>query len=908
MHKFPPQQIPPGKSRAGSSESGVVLIWTLFVILPLFFVGLVFLSYAEFNISKMRSQFHVNNTVIFGSRSATFDSNDSLNAMAADIYASTISAIPKPDETWQDIGNYSVVLDHAINEGSNTVTAMLWAKLGPVDSFLAQLGSVDVATASQATPDPNFISFVIDYSVSLIRSGSSSDILEAFGVTDSSGGVGPNGVDVGGVVYPNNAMQLALPGSMSGRDRHDWLRVGAGWPYPVTATPGCTATNENWCHGGPIPHKSLLSATQTNLFLAYKKAALILLGVVGQMTPYLDIEILAGPIPPWVKAFIDVNMYGTPPGNEPTPYQPFENDGVHPIWQFDEISASTYSYNFALNPPLRANVSEYHGFSNPKNIFEDDMLMDFSRPMIVNLINTRSRKNLLYNTFSGTDGSLITPDDGYAEILSPPLPNLNNPLWNPPPTDSLPNDTGAMITVPGGAGYLSNELIDFFGLPGYPSPILSLPSGAYTASANVPEPYKSGIFYSCPTTGYAKYNNGPLEQGSPLNNLLQKSGYYRCVAIDWCDDGSLNNSPGCNSDVGALKANYVNTYNTEAGESPGCPAGSKPRCVFATGQIELSHGVWCAMSDESGNPTPRCVPNPYYVFPACVPDADADNPATIIANYVGRTIPTCSANLNGHHTCTAAQINAGTCSPPAGGIAPNDLGTITVPAGPAPLVGANVFFGLMDMHVGTPGTFTHSAINSDRCDEVRAMANDDDFRCLTLIITDGEPKAINFNGSPIMSTAELQTEITNRVNDYVNVKGGKIFVWYLKHRTSLDGIRDAIEDQYATLTANQQNIYDTYLRNDPPQQIPAASCPDFNAIQNVVGCSDVNAFVLQYIDTANMIAWFRNFMDDPPNKVWVDTDLQNTPTGPDISGSLATFLTGMKQVVAAMINEARLSR
>ncbi|MCI5066516.1 hypothetical protein MRY87_12400, partial [bacterium] len=789
----------------------------------------------------------------------------------------------------------------------NTVTAFVGLTQDPVTEVVSDLAGLEVVGMSRAKPNFLLMSLVLDFSRSLNKDRSASDTLEAFGVSDGSGGAGANGVlNADGVAVPDDVTQLALPYGMTGKSRvrMPWLDQGADWPWLINQSTGCTVTTENECGGTKPPHRWELEWNMSNQFLAYKKAAVILTGVAAQATPHLEVDLLGGLMPSWVPTMVNGTMYGTPPDND-TPYTEFVNDGVFNIWSYKDPSVSGYTLDSSQNPPLRPVVSEYHSVANPKDVFVDNVLMDLRYPTYLYLTLTGYRKLIKYGTFTGAQtGKVINPGT-YSSFVDPPLPFLENEKFNPPPEDSFPWAIGSLV---GSEHLIQNELHYPWGFPFYPMPLLTSQGDGHPTTANLHIPVRTGYIYSCndadpvlapggTVVGPSIANNAPLSQ-DPLD-----TGWLLCNRRDFCDDGLMNNSPQCDSNLhGSVSATEVNVYyNTTAELSPRCAdAAEVPRCEEAgTGQI-TNGAVWCAFGDSSGNMVPRCS---NQKSPRCMNSATS----TFTAN-----IPLCTQfggaprghgncdTLDGGGNCESAAQGAATGV--AAGVPPISLGTVSVPATP-PTVGSNLFYYINDMGPLNSGTLTHNSVPVESCEEFQ-LETDGQGQCGYILVTDGRPISVDSLGQKTESDADLIDALSLRMTDYTQRLNGKSFTWYLGRSNSWQGevaVVQQLEDSGALSPAQISAFNEVKAGN---YVCGTAFEADWESIPDAKDCPDIDTLTLQNNEDTTMTTNFQAIMDDPDDgRYWVDTALENDITGPSISGSLSTFLGGLKYLLALLKRE-----
>ncbi|MCB0331453.1 MAG: hypothetical protein KDD70_17400, partial [Bdellovibrionales bacterium] len=142
------------------SEEGFVLIWTLYMIIPLVTLSFLFLMYSQSYNRKLDAQYYAMNITMSGTRSAEFDTDETVNNMAAFAHASGLTGAA-PTRLWQSTANGDVAFVHDTESSRlHSVTTFLVFSQGVLGNMIDNATGVDVVGVSQAKPNPVLINLV----------------------------------------------------------------------------------------------------------------------------------------------------------------------------------------------------------------------------------------------------------------------------------------------------------------------------------------------------------------------------------------------------------------------------------------------------------------------------------------------------------------------------------------------------------------------------------------------------------------------------------------------------------------------------------------------------------------------------------------------------------------------------
>lgn len=890
------------------SEEGFVLLWVAILLLPMLAIGFIFLGYSEANLTKLKAQYHAMNLVTVGSYSSEFDTGETLNAMAA-LASSLGFAGVRPNNLFQTTSAGRIHFLHNTDDAAHTLSALVAFQQDPMASFVSQLGSVDIAGVSSAKPGKYLISLVLDFSQSLNRDFKADDLLQAYGVINPDGSPGPNGVidPITNMVMPDDATNLALPFSfdIGTKMRLPYFHIGAQWPWPKHTILNCTPTNENGCGGQRPPMVNDLRSQMSDNFLAYKKAAVILTGVAAQATPYLTVDLLGGIIPQTAIDFLNLAMVGEPDenGDYDSPYLPMENDGVYELWDYHYPSVEGYEPGYVINenqlptgPAMITNVYEEHSFYNPKDPFKHNVNIDFRFPTYAFVSLTGFRKLAKYATFTGVDGKTHLPGT-FSAFLDPPLPVLQNEKFNPPPDDSFVWTIGDLSGPPQKWG--NGDWVYAYGYPTMPT-LFSIEGPAHPEPDKLHRPIGDGFSYPCevgpPAANNAVWSNDPSSTGFAL-----------CQIRDYCDDGITNRSIDCFDEGISSHEDAKMYYDEDEGDWPRCPLGYVVRCSSDISSLTRS-APFCNFGDTDGHMVPRCTGGSYArCFHEATGDESDDQYPTCrqFTDGNGNSIPPPGhGNCRDGTPCKSALDDNG---PVNGlGVPAKQLGTITLGSNP-PTVGSNLFYYINDMGLLPPGTYTHNAVPTKQC-ETFLEETEGQGECAMVLVTDGRPTATDAVGNQQITDEELMEAMRDNMEIFSDLQGGKSFVWFLGSVSQWQSVVDEVQELEDDGQLNPEQIM-AFAQVKSGNSICGGVEGDWwDTIPTWAKCPQIDVLSGIGIEEREQLEAFRALMTDTTNgreRYWVDTEVTNTASGTSISGSLGTFLGGLKNLIALLKQETR---
>lgn len=903
-------------------EKGVMLVWSAIIILPLLTLGLVLLGYGRANIAKARAQFNAINLASIGALSSEFKSrtptetSQTLNSMAMLASAQGFAGV-KPKETVQDLSSGLIIFKHNVESpGENKVAVYQRFTLAPLASLVASLGSVKTSGVAQMKPSKLYISVVLDYSRSLLADGNISDLLKAYRVIDpdNPNAEGKNGEisSITGKVEPKGYAQNALPFEV-GFPRHHlgWNFVGPVVPnFTWTSPPSeCVPGPENACGGGPTTHVGAITSVMTNHFMMYKRAATVLVGVMAQMSRYLDVYVLGAPLPDraWT-AFTSLSQGGdsSDAGVNFEKLTDLDNDlneggGIFPAWRYDEPTVSGLQLNTPQSRPLlRGQIDYTYSFDNPKSPLTENMTLSPTRILLRNISvwPRKSAKYLEYEDESGRRYSFsqvrpagISDDNWFPTAERYFLPAI--PYEVEDPGDSFPFDPGPPLEGPNQYGWLLNEVELGFGWPLGAVPLLQLSGRAHPRQDDFPEELRD--VYEYRPSGAPFNGSGPQQANlAPLSKEKWKTGYWLCVIRDEMDNGVVDNTVPCQGTEPFPPSEefyFYNRFNPAPDQrapeppsdgrptSPRCDSGSGvPACVEGPGSnlwVDFAF-VWCVHG------YPRCAPFPGMPV-RCVDPDDPNHPV-----------------VPGQVVCEGGGGVGSKRNPPGYTGDPLYRGSVLVPPGTPPTIDkANLFYFLMDLRPTYGGTFHHNMVPNDRCEDF-LRRTDGSGRCAGVFVTDGVPRGSDFGGFTIIDESTMLTTLSNRMDRFTETNDARSFTWYLGKKGPLDRVIELARAQL--LTESQEELIDILDYdpegdpNDipPPETLTEQQCVVFDSIPGTgANCLQLNGYMLPlYRDEFEHFSRFKTIMDGKsgqtanPRRVWVEAKLSSdeegmTGLGPD---------------------------
>jgi hypothetical protein len=906
----------------------VVLLWTAVLIVPILTAGFLFLMYAQANITKLRTQLNVMTLVAVGSFNAEFTGPEALNSMAM---VARVQGFPEalPIETGQvlDGGARTIILNHDTETvGAPRVVAFQEMGQGRLSSLLQSLGGISTAAVSMTRPSRVFISAVLDYSRSLGDDRSIDELLKAFGVIQVGAGgaleVGPNGTGTYPNVTPLPVVQNAIPFGILGYAPRLWLGwnyLNLGWPNFVRTVQGtCLPGQENGCEGGLPTHVGSAMYMLTDLFMQYKRAAVILIGVLAQLTQYIDIIAIGAPLPAAdFDNFSDLTQ-------EPGPNQVFEeigpNWGRQIVWRYDEDILTNYTLNPAP-PRFGATVEQTFSFDSPKNIFMHPVNRAPTRPFALNTSLTGYRKMLKHFTFedpngarfsfsktqSECGGTMTCRREPYAFFL-PPAPNIT-PAPQQSMEDGAPWDPGVADSV---TQKMSNDPLQPLGFGTIPLPVLS------NAGARAPTslPKEIEFVYEYRPRDPTAYPDNPSGPGRNNDGPLSKNGWEPGAALCALYEQELGGDPTnlvpCGMSEPAFTPRQLNTFNTDtANDSPRCKEPYAPRCLRRVnpggdGEASEDNAVFCHPGGY-----PLCWPD--LREPGCFEATSGDHAgAWLLGGDGSLERPVCDPVGPPERSGTYPVGHAvdGSGDP----FEPYYRGRLIPPAAASlPTVGAeaqsdSVLFTLMDASFTPGGSHIHHGVLDalERCKEFRGellargllssgSTGTAPPTCIMTILTDGRPNLVGYDGVALQTFESMETELNAALTEFEAI-GGRTYTWFLG---KVDGL-DTLQSQATALRL-------TYVSGSPEyailtlvigaQPMPPASCAMLQTLLNVT-CEQYSTLLAGESELDS----FKDILGADgtnPARVWIETSISTNSTG-GINAAADSFFDGLRGLLARL--------
>ncbi|MCB9029698.1 MAG: hypothetical protein H6619_01490 [Deltaproteobacteria bacterium] len=864
-----------------NNEGGIVLLWLLFSIMALMVVGLTFLLYAEANLKKFKAQFISMNLVAAGTFSSEFSTDESLNTMAMVANMSGFNGAVAA-HGYQTFDKANLQLEHEPDPGDTQgVKAYVSIRQGAISNLVNGIADVSTSAFSLSRPRPLYLHLAFDYSASLIGGGIE-DLLEGFEVIKGDGSIGPNGVLGPSGIEPNKIIQTAMPFAWdeSLRIIRPWSGRTTAWPVTTLDTTGCNSTSETLCSQYAtriLDHRTVIEKRASDLFMSYKKASVVLAGVVGRITPYLDVSVFGGVMTDDFSTLLANSISSTLPG--------FQNNGVYPVHLYDEASYDQYKIN--AQGKITAKLVKQHSIENPKDIMHQGISMAPDRVLQHFADLTFSRKFLAYGTLTDMLGNdqLISR---YRKFLDPPLP-VSNPELE---LDGFTYSPGALKD--GKYPSITSDPYYPFGWPGRPN-LLDQDGDSHPINADLPPEIRYPLEYNCQT-------GPPVNMNALLSSIQAGVGKPLCLIYNQCGFEPAQN---CSAVVG-ISEQYA-YYNSSVPTSPSCTDYGPyvPRCKKGGNVIDDLHAVVCV------NGVPRCFPD-VSLFPRCV----------TLTGDITLNIPKCCNWEDGD--CSGVEYNPGANPPvPTGHGLPNfkppstphptatpiQRGLVTFPETSPNNRYATAFHLLNDLSPLYGGTYTQNVIPNQRCDDFKQELGGEQPECAVVIVTDNRPLGIDAAGNQVITDEDIFNQLETNVNAFTNNQG-KMFTWFLGHRDSqYEEMSTIIEIEISAGTINPSvlAIYTHYVTSELP--IPLADCASWDANKpvGVPECLEYNDSVLpEYLADRTMMDDFKGLMDSPDDgRIYVETELKNTIEGPDL---VESFLNGLSHLLAKLKQSVRFQK
>lgn len=899
-----------------SGERGVILIWVAVLTVPIITAGFLFLMYAQGNITKLRTQLNVMTLVAVGSHNAEFTGMETLNSMAMVARAQGFPEA-EPVETGQefDDGSRVIIFNHdTATIGNARVVAFQERGQGVLSALLQSLGGISTAAVSMTRPAPVFVSAVFDYSRSLGDDRSIDELLKAFRVIEedpATGAIttGPYGTGTYPNVVPIPVVQNAIPFGIATTPRFwlGWNHLTLNWPnYERTLDMPCQVGPENGCGGGVPSHRGALLYNLTDLFMQYKRAAVVLVGVLAQLTQYIDILVVGAPLPQ--EQFDFMTALTQSEGANPVFEELGSNWGRYPVWRYDEDIVSDLTFG-GTGPPFFGGVVQEPAFSfdNPKNIFLHPVNRAPTRLFAFGTGLTGYRKMLKHFVFEAPDGTQYSFSREQSEcsggmvcfkepheFFLPPAPNID-----PPPlqsmTDGAPWDHGGFDSV---TQRSTNDGLNPLGFSTAPLPFFV--NAGPRAPTSLPDdvalvyeyrPADPALFPDNPS-GPALHNDGELSQNP------WEPGAALCALLENETWGDPTNVIPCRASEGSFSRDQLTRFNTDTtADSPGCRAPFRPRCRRSDGSPSKENAVFCHPGGY-----PLCWPN--FLEPGCFEESATDPHQ---GDWdAGGAVPTCQpagAFPDGHALDAGGRpippYYRGRLIPPA-----------TLPTGPESQ-SDSVFFTLMDASFTYGGSFVHHGVRDAlaRCREFRqelltrgllVLGGDASTAptCVITLLTDGRPNLVGFDGFPVdgLTFSDMMIQLEADLDEFESL-GGRIYTWFLGKVDRLEALqRDALtlrvppimvgSVEYRVLTA----VIDGTSVGEP-------NCAVLQTLLNV-SCTEYAAILNEQSESGDFKALLGEGGENP-NRVWIETAIATNAAG-GINAADARFFDGLRGLLGRL--------
>lgn len=850
-------------------EDGFASLWIAFTLAGTMLVALTFILFTQVHISKLRSQYLALNLAIIGNYSSEFQSNESLNNMA--MFAHMLGyhdAKPIPD-VWQRFNLGGLQFQHVNDPSSGKYGVGAFVYLNQknvLGGTVAYLTDTDITSFVRTRSAPNYLKLTFDYSSS-IAGDSINKLLKSYGVIDANGLLGPNGKLVGSEIVPKEEIQTAMPFAWD-----DWTRTLRPWNGTTTAYPsipvgnpptGCVPTAESGCqvYQTVIPsHKTTLFQKYSDLFAEYKKAVVLLTGAVGQVTPYLDIDVLCG--------MTNSDFYTSLVNKlDPTVFPVPPNNGVCDAWKFDDPEVGALTLSSASQ--ISGSYTSTHSVDDPRNLFADPPLLSPNRILQYFMDLTFYRKLARYGTILANDGVTVVSSPGqYSGLLEPSLPKL---ATTPLAADAFPYFIGPIFDATYYKAVISDPIAPF-GWPGRPQPIFGALGKAYPPNANLPPEIKFPQEYNC-TTG------PPRMENYPMSHVVTNPGNLLCHIYNQCNPST--NIDCFNSAAVATKANTYFNPTVANTKSPNCSGdpNETPMCYSdpALSVPSTTSHVFCL------NGVARCFPD-LLQYPGC-------SSSTVQCQQFSTVNP---YPASGYNLTSTPVVPAGHLS------APVARGRVSFPSGVPPTVKADIFRMLNDLSPFGAGTHTHNAVPVNSCKNFKAAKSD--ASCTWVLVTDGQPNPVDADGNYVISQDQALLKLSTEMDKFVGEEGGKTFTWFLGAKPSLIATLNA-KLETMSLTSPCDSIFENYMNIG--LQIAPGDCAAWDACRPAIApdCSIVNAWIIEDAKQSAVYTQFKSIMSSDPNRLYIESSIQNTTAGADPSDE---FIAGLAELLSRVKREANI--
>jgi hypothetical protein len=166
--------------------------------------------------------------------------------------------------------------------------------------------------------------------------------------------------------------------------------------------------------------------------------------------------------------------------------------------------------------------------------------------------------------------------------------------------------------------------------------------------------------------------------------------------------------------------------------------------------------------------------------------------------------------------------------------------------------------------------------------------------------------AVDGAGNYQMSNEDVMQAMETNMELFTDTQGGKSFVWFLGSVSRWQSVIDEVQklEKNGQLSNPQKAAF---AQVKAGQSICGTSHQKpWDAIPIWAKCPLIDELIAIGMEEREQIEIFRGLMTDPQNgRYWVETEVANTASGTSISGSLGSFLGGLKNLIALLKQEIR---
>jgi hypothetical protein len=209
------------------------------------------------------------------------------------------------------------------------------------------------------------------------------------------------------------------------------------------------------------------------------------------------------------------------------------------------------------------------------------------------------------------------------------------------------------------------------------------------------------------------------------------------------------------------------------------------------------------------------------------------------------------------------------------------------------------------MGLTPPGTFTHNAVPTKQCEKFLEETEGQGI-CAMVLVTDGRPMAIDPVGNALMTDQAVMEEMDTNMERFTETQRGKSFVWFLGSVSQWQSVVNAVAELRENKQLSLEQI-DAFTEVAAGRFICGTIHREhWDGIPIWAKCPLIDDLTEIGMEERDQIEEFQALMTDPENgRYWVQTDVANTASGTSISGSLVSFLGGLKNLIALLKQETR---